>query len=328
MRCFLVEKDNEEKTSASVTDLTDDQMPDGQVTVRIEYSSLNYKDALAAEGQPGVALTLPLVPGIDAAGTVVQSTSPQFSSGQQVIIAHENFGTRSHGGWRELASVPADWCVELPPDMTTLDAMTLGTAGFTAAQSVEKILEHQVGTGDGPVIVSGATGGVGIIAVRLLSQLGFDVVAATGKMTRRDWLLEHGASEVVDRSELQDSSGRPLLKSKWSAAVDTVGGEPLATIIRGMKRGGVVTACGLVAGHDLNLTVFPFILRGVVLQGIDSAGATQEFRQHLWNRLAGDWAVQGLEAMRQVVPLSEITEPIAAILQGGVAGRTVVDVKK
>ncbi len=326
MNCFLVDKNPEGQITTAIVPVSESQLPEGEVLVDIEYSSLNYKDALAATGQPGVALSLPLVPGIDAVGKVIESSSPQFAKDQPVIIGFEDFGTRVWGGWSSLARVPAEGCINLPPGLSALQAMTLGTAGFTAAQSIDKILIHGVSPEDGPIVVSGATGGVGVMAIKLLNKLGFRVVAATGKRDREDWLKHHGASEVIDRSTLDDHSGKPLLSSKWAAAVDTVGGNILATLIRSTRRGGMVTACGMVAGNDFQVSVFPFILRGVVLHGIDSAGVSQEYGQQIWNRLADQWLIEDLGELSEIVPLSEVSKSVEAMLKSQTTGRTVVKV--
>ncbi len=248
----------------------------GGVLVRIEYSALNYKDALASTGHPGVARRMPLVPGIDAAGVVANSEDPRFAVGDEVLIASAPFGTSEHGGWSGYANVPGDWVYKLPAGFSCLEAVTWGTAGFTAAQSVERIVHMGIQPEHGPVLVTGATGGVGIFAVKLLNNLGYQVVASTGKLDKQDWLNEHGASQVVPREQLDDTSSTPLLKGQWAAAVDTVGGNTLATVLRSAQSHACVTACGLVAGHDLPLTVYPFILRGVSLCGIDSAGISRE----------------------------------------------------
>ncbi len=328
MKCFLVDRDRDGNPTAAVVDVDADQLPAGDVIVQVDYSSLNYKDALAATGTPGVALDLPLVPGIDAAGKVVQSKSDSFRVGDQVILAHEDLGTRLWGGWSQRVSAPAGACIRLPATLSSFDAMALGTAGYTAAQSVDKILAHGVAPQQGPVLVTGATGGVGIIAVKLLAQLGFHVVASTGKQQQHDWLMEHGAQDVIDRGELIGDSGKPLLPAKWAAAVDTVGGSTLATVIRSGQRGSIVTCCGMVGGKQLELTVFPFILRGVNLQGIDSAGATQDYRQMIWDRLGGEWMISDLESLTKTVPLSEISVAIPSILKGQISGRVVVQINE
>jgi putative YhdH/YhfP family quinone oxidoreductase len=323
-RAMVVEK-LDGNVRREVRALARDQLPSGDVIVEVAYSSLNYKDALAATGHPGVAKNLPLVPGIDAVGRVVQSHSPKWKSGQSVLVANGKFGTEAWGGYAQLTRVPADWLIPLPAKLSMEDAMALGTAGFTAAQCVDALLTHGARPEDGDIVVSGATGGVGILAVMLLGQLGFSVVASTGKLERSDWLKGLGAARVVDRVTLNDKTNRPLLSSVWQGAVDTVGGSTLATILRSTKIDGCVTACGLVGGNELNLTVYPFILRGVVLHGIDSANQSLERRSSLWNRLASEWRLDHLASITQTVGLSALNQKIDEILAGQIVGRTVVD---
>jgi acrylyl-CoA reductase (NADPH) len=296
-----------------------------QLLVRVTYSSLNYKDALAAAGHPGVARQLPLVPGIDAVGTVAVANDPGWQSGDEVLIADAEFGTAKDGGFTQYATVPADWCYRLPDRLSAVDAATWGTAGFTAAQSVEQLLQHGIQPQSGPVVVTGSTGGVGIFAVALLGKLGFEVVAVTGKSDRADWLKSIGASQVVGRDALDDHSNRPLLKGLYAGAVDTVGGNPLQTILRSVKNHGCVTACGLVAGTDLNTSVYPFILRGITLCGIDSANLDRATRQSLWEKIAGPWQLDCLPEIRTVIERDGLEDSIRQITAGKIAGRMVLD---
>lgn len=297
-----------------------------QVQIAIRWSSLNYKDALALHGHPGVAKQLPLIPGIDAAGVVLHSDSDRFQPGDEVLVFHARLGTERHGAYAEQLFVPADWVYPLPSGLTLREAMILGTAGFTAAQCVQELLRHDIQPGSGEIVVSGATGGVGIFAVKLLSQLGFEVVASTGKADRTDWLKEQGAREVLDRAALHDTSGRPLLGSRWAGAVDTVGGETLATILRATRGFGCVTACGLAASDRLEMTVYPFILRGITLQGVDTANIPTARRAGLWDRLAGPWKPTGLEELATEVDLNGLPAEAERILAGQVAGRVIVRV--
>jgi putative YhdH/YhfP family quinone oxidoreductase len=297
---------------------------DNGVGVQIMYSALNFKDALAATGHPGVAKRLPLIPGIDAVGVVRDSNDERFKIGDEVLIAHARFGTSDHGGWTGYTRVPGDWLYKLPDGLSPLDAVTWGTAGFTAAQSVERIVEEGVRPEDGPVLVTGATGGVGIFSVKLLHKLGYEVVASTGKLEKEEWLVQNGAKQVISREPLNDTSTTPLLKGQWAAAVDTVGGNPLATVLRSCKPHACVTACGMVAGHDLPLTVYPFILRGVTLCGIDSAGITRQTRQELWRKIATQWKLDGLTELTEQIPLANIPQAVGRILDGKVFGRIVV----
>jgi putative YhdH/YhfP family quinone oxidoreductase len=311
----------------SVRELPRNSFPSGAISVQVAYSSLNYKDALAATGHPGVAKIFPLVPGIDAVGTVTASSCRQLAPGDQVILGHIRFGTEAWGGYAQLANVPADWAVPLPANLKPYDAMALGTAGFTAAQCVLALLAHGADPGRGEIVVSGATGGVGIIAVMLLAKLGFAVVASTGKPDRADWLRMLGAARVIDRESLIDTTNRPLLSGQWQGAVDTVGGATLGTILRSTRVDGCVTACGLVGGSDLPVTVYPFILRGVILHGIDSGNSTVERRIEIWSQLAGAWKIEDLAKISQTVTLDELSGKIDAILAGKIVGRTVVDLE-
>ena len=294
------------------------------VRVRIKYSALNYKDALAATGNPGVALKFPLVPGIDAVGEVVDAISSRFAEGEYVMVAHPDFGTRTDGGYSQFVDVPESWLLKLPDGLTPLECITLGTAGFTAAQCVKALVDSGLQPADGDVIVTGATGGVGIFAVMLLKLLGYQVVAATGKPERHEDLKRLGASRFVSREEVVDDSPRPLLSAKWAGAVDTGGGATLATIIRSTKPHRIVTACGLVGGHELKLTVYPFILRGVSLVGIDSALVSSADRIEIWRRLANEWRLRNLTELAAIVPLEGLEQSISEILQGKIFGRVVV----
>jgi putative YhdH/YhfP family quinone oxidoreductase len=323
-RCLVAEKDAQGNVTAAIAERTLGEPVQGEVVVRIAYSSLNYKDALAATGHPGVARRLPLVPGIDAAGSIAVSKSDRFQVGDEVLVFHAQFGTERDGGYAEYAIVPEDWVFKLPRGLSLLEAMSIGTGGFTAAQCIDELLRHQITPDRGEVVVSGSTGGVGIYAVKLLARLGYQVVAATGKAHLVDWLKQHGAKEVITRADLDDHSNRPLLSARWAGAVDTVGGNTLASILRATRPYGCVTACGLVGGADLPLTVYPFILRGVTLQGVDTAGITTAYRAELWQRLANDWRLNDLEKLSYVVPLDGLTEEIARILRGEIAGRVVV----
>jgi acrylyl-CoA reductase (NADPH) len=292
--------------------------------VRVSYSSLNYKDALSATGNRGVTRKYPHTPGIDAAGTVVDSRSNTFHTGDSVIVTSYDLGMNTSGGFGQYIRVPAEWVVQLPQDLTLKESMIYGTAGFTAGMSIFS-LTHSVKPGDGEILVTGATGGVGSISTAILSKLGYDVVAVSGKADAADFLKGLGAKRIVTREEVNDESQRPLLKACWAGAVDTVGGNILATAIRSTHPGGAVTTCGMVASPDLPLTVFPFILRGVKLLGINSQSCPMQHRQEVWNRLATNWKIDQLEAISQEVSLETLNPLIDTILKGGIKGRTVVN---
>jgi putative YhdH/YhfP family quinone oxidoreductase len=322
--CYMVRKGADGRVTAGVEAITFDELPPGDVVVRVEYSSLNYKDALASQGHPGVVRNFPHIPGIDCAGTVVESASPDYRPGDEVLITGYELGAGHWGGYSAYVRVPAEWVVPLPTGLTVRDAMIYGTAGFTAAQCVDALLRHGLRPERGPVVVTGATGGVGCLAVAILAKLGFDVAAVTGKPDQHDWLKRLGANTILDRSDVNEESDRPLLQAQWAGAVDTVGGVPLATLLRSVEHRGCVAACGLVAGAELNLSVYPFILRGVTLAGIDSAKCPRPERMEMWRKLAGDWRVANLDGIANERTLGELPDRIAAILAGKIVGRTLV----
>lgn len=319
-----VNKDGE-SISCAVETLTIDDLPEGEVLIDVQWSSLNYKDALACQAHPGVVRKLPHVPGIDCAGTILASSVPEYQTGQQVLVTGYDLGSGRWGGWSGCVRVPAEWVVALPTGLTPETAMLLGTAGFTAAQSVMVLQRHRVVPASGKVIVTGATGGVGSLAVAILAKLGYHVVAVTGKPTQGKLLQKLGASQILTRAEMDEASHKPLLPARWAGAVDTVGGNTLVTLLRSMQHRGCVTACGLVAGDQLPLTVYPFILRGVTLAGIDSANCPREPREHIWQQLAGPWKPDGLQSLAQKITLQEVPASVHAMLAGETYGRTLVE---
>ena len=327
LHCFLVEKDAAGAVRRGVVERMLADLPPGEVLVRVHYSSLNYKDALAAQAHGGVVRKLPHVPGIDAAGVVVESASPQFQKDQEVVITGYDLGAGQWGGWAEYVRVPADWVVPLPVGLSLAESMILGTAGFTAAQCVHAIQTNGVCTEDGEIVVTGATGGVGCLAVRLLAKLGYDVVAVTGKRDHEMQLKAWGAQRVIGREEVVKDKAKPLLGARWAGAVDTVGGDTLATIVRETKEYGVVSACGLVGGTDLPLTVFPFILRGVTLAGIGSAALPYDRRLEIWRKLSDLWRLNNLASLATTIGLSQVEEYVQKILAGQIVGRTLVDLR-
>jgi acrylyl-CoA reductase (NADPH) len=322
--CYMVRKAGDGSATAGVEMISQDDLPAGEVVIRVAYSSLNYKDALAGQGHPGVVRSFPHVPGIDCAGTVVESVVDDWPPGREVVVTGYELGAGQWGGFAALVRVPADWIVPLPAGLSLRQAMIYGTAGFTAAQAVTAIAHHGIKPGDGPVVVTGATGGVGSMSVAILAGLGYEVAAVTGKADRHDWLRELGASRILGRSEVVDASDRPLLSARWAAAVDTVGGRPLATILRATKQRGCVAACGLVAGPELSLSVYPFILRGVTLAGIDSAKCPRPRRLAMWQKLAGQWRIDRLDRFADEVTLDEVGDRVAQMLAGRHAGRTLI----
>ena len=323
-RCFLVEKDDSGQLRRSVTSLPADQLGTGDVLIRVRYSSLNYKDALAAQAHPGVVRKLPHVPGIDAAGIVESDTTGRFRAGEEVIVTSYGLGADQWGGWAQWVRVPAEWVVRKPASLSLHEAMIVGTAGFTAAQCVQALLTNGLVPEAGEVVVTGATGGVGCLAVMILAQLGFSVVAVTGKPELESRLKSWGASRVIGRQEVVSDSSRPLLAGKWAGGIDTVGGQTLATILRETKQYGVVAACGLVGGVELPLTVHPFILRGVILAGISSQSLPEDRRLEFWNKLAGAWKPRHLSDVATTIGLEEVEDAVQRILKGQIVGRTVV----
>ena len=313
-----------EQVERQVTLVDPDVLPDNDVTIEVRYSSLNYKDALSASGNRGVTKRFPHTPGIDAAGTVTASKDARFSAGDEVLVTGYDLGMDTPGGFGQYIRVPADWIVPLPAGLDAREAMILGTAGFTAAMGVAALMHQGVEPASGPVLVTGATGGVGCLAVALLAGRGFEVVAGTGKSDAHDWLRELGAAAVIDRSELAGPGERPLLSARWAAAIDTVGGQVLEQVVKTLDIGGAVAACGNVGGPELHLTVYPFILRGVSLLGIDSQHYPMPRRRELWSKLASDWKPEALESVATEVGLEELSKLIDAILEGRIRGRVLV----
>jgi putative YhdH/YhfP family quinone oxidoreductase len=320
----MARKGADGRVSARVEPISLDDLPGGDVLIRVAYSSLNYKDALASQGHPGVVRNFPHVPGIDCAGKVVESASSDFRPGDDVLVTGYELGAGHWGGFAGHVRVPADWIVRLPAGLSARDAMIYGTAGFTAAQCVDAIVNHGIRPDRGPVVVTGATGGVGCIAVAILTKLGYEVAAVTGKTEQHDWLRQLGARTIMGREDVIDASDRPLLPARWAAAVDTVGGSPLATILRSVDHRGCVAACGLVAGAEFSLTVYPFILRGVSLHGIDSAKCPRPERLDIWRKLAGEWRVDQLDDIADEITLDELPDRVQKIFAGKVVGRTLV----
>jgi len=309
----------------NVTERSVSDLPEGEVLIRVRYSSLNYKDALSATGNRGVTKRYPHTPGIDAAGEVARSRHSGLTPGDPVIVTGYDLGMNTAGGFAEYIRVPAAWVVPLPDGLTLRESMIYGTAGFTAGLALFSLQEHGLPPAEGEILVTGATGGVGSLAVALLADQGYRVIAATGKKTQHEYLQSLGAAGVISRQEVTDTSGRPLLSSRWAGAVDTVGGLPLATAIRSTRPYGCVTTCGNAASAELSLTVYPFILRGVTLCGIASAETPMSRRLEIWDRLAGDWKPGSLGMLSREVSLEELDTEIDTILQGHQVGRVVVN---
>ncbi|HEX7037238.1 MAG TPA: YhdH/YhfP family quinone oxidoreductase [Pseudomonadales bacterium] len=325
-RALLVEKTDQGFTRR-VVDREVGELPEGDVLIDVHYSSLNYKDALSATGNPGVTRKFPHTPGIDAAGVVLESGSSEFAAGDEVIVIGYDLGMNTPGGFGQRIRVPAGWVIVRPDGLTLHEAMVLGTAGFTAALCVDK-LEHAGMTPEsGPVLVTGATGGVGSVAVLLLARLGYTVAAVTGKTDRHEFLRSLGASEILSREEARQGGDRPLLKERWGGVVDTVGGETLFNAVKSLRYGCSAAACGLVESAQIPASVFPFILRNVNLLGVDSVELPRARKAEVWQKLAGPWKLEGLDALEQRLTLDTISAAIDRILAGEMVGRGVLDLR-
>lgn len=323
-KALVVSKTDDDKYIREIKQRNTDDLPQGDVLVRVSYSSLNYKDALSAIGSKGVTKNYPHTPGVDSAGVVEESSSEDISPGEEVIVHAYDLGVNTSGGFGQYIRVPADWVVKLPSGLSLKEAMIYGTAGFTAAQCIYKMQSNGVIPKNGEILVTGATGGVGSTAVAMLAKIGYEVVASTGKTDQAQFLKDIGAKEVISREESVDLS-RPLLKGRWAGVVDTVGGDILATAIHSTKQHGVVTCCGNVGGHELNTNVYPFILRGVDLLGIDSQNYPMDKRVIIWNKMAGEWKVDNLERLCNEISLEQLSENIDLILEGKQKGRVLIN---
>jgi acrylyl-CoA reductase (NADPH) len=320
----LVAREKEGRFVQQVETLQADRLPDHDVLIRVHYSSLNYKDALSANGNRGVTKTYPFTPGIDASGEVVQSRDKRFREGDRVLVTSYDLGMNTPGGFGEYIRVPGEWVIPLLAGLSVREAMMIGTAGLTAAIGAEKIVGQKIEPGKDSVLVTGATGGVGSFAVALLAHLGYRVIAATGKTGEKAFLETAGAAEVIDRRTVTDVPGKPMLTARWKAALDTVGGEMLDAVLRQADHNGVVACCGNVLGHELHTNVFPFILRGVSLMGIDSGIALMEDRLRIWNRLASDWKPHALESLVRETDLNQLPGEIEKIYDGKQVGKVLV----
>lgn len=320
----VLDKNSDGVITHSLSQLPMSELAPDQILVKVACSSLNYKDALVYQGHPGIARHYPHVPGIDAAGTVVRSPHPDFPAGTAVIVTGFGLGTSAWGGHAEYIAVPADWLVRRPSAMSAEDSMALGTAGFTAALCVDALLRHDTRPEQGEILVSGASGGVGSVAVALLAQLGFQVAAVTRKPGLEAYFHQLGAQRTVAAAELAAAPERALHKEEYAGAIDTVGGSTLSTLLKRIRYGGSVAACGMAENANFSSTVFPFILRGVNLLGIDSVAYPQSRRQAIWDKLANEWRLPQLQAITQSIGLEEIEAASQAMLAGERTGRTVV----
>jgi putative YhdH/YhfP family quinone oxidoreductase len=324
-KAYLIEE-KEGKTQSGFVNMDESQFDAGEVTIKVVYSSVNYKDALAATGGGRIIRRYPCVGGIDLSGVVESSADPRFKPGDQVIATSFDIGVAHHGGYAEYARVPADWVVPLPAGLSLFEAMALGTAGFTAALGIVRMEENGLTPAKGPVIVTGATGGVGSLAVDMLAKLGYQVTAFTGKESEFDYLKGLGASEVMLRTSLDLSRIRPLDKALWAGAIDNLGGDVLAWIASTMKQGGTIASIGLAASTSLNTTVMPFILRGASLLGIDSGYIGEPYRSGVWQRLAGDLQPRHLREMTRTISFEDLPGVFDDFLKGRARGRVVVEI--
>ena len=323
-KALVVEKTADGQFVRRIMDRCIDDLPPGDLVVRVAYSSLNYKDALSATGHPGVTRQFPHTPGVDAAGEVLSCESGAFSVGDKVVITGYDLGMETDGGWGGVIRIPSEWAVRLPVGLSLHESMAIGTAGFTAALSVLKLVQAGVKPADGEILVTGATGGVGSIAVAILAKSGYQVVASTGKSSDEAFLKNLGVAEILTRDQVTAGAERPMMKERWAGCVDVVGGETLAAAIKSTRYGGAVTCCGLVGSTELPINVYPFILRGVSLIGIDSVKCPADVRLKVWEKLAGAWKPEHLKEIVTEVSLENLETIIQSILRGEFRGRTVV----
>ncbi len=323
-KAILVSRDEDKKQSVAVTDLTLSDLMEGDVTLSVDATTINYKDGLAITGKAPVIRHWPMVPGIDLVGTVTQSGSDAFKTGDKVLLNGFGVGETHWGGYAGMARLNSDWLIKLPDNISPLQAMGVGTAGYTAMLCVMALERHGITPDKGPVIVTGANGGVGSVAIAILSILGYQVIASTGRPQEEAFLKELGATEIIDRAELSEA-GRPMGKERWAAGIDAVGSHTLANVLAQTQYGGAVAACGLAQGFDLPSTVMPFILRGVALLGVDSVMAPKALRQDAWARIARDLDMAKLEAITTTIGFDDIIGAANDIMDGKIRGRVVVD---
>ena len=317
----LVSSESNKKYESKVQSRTIQDLPEGDVLIKVYFSSLNYKDALSALGHKGVSRNYPHTPGIDAAGIIETSESKNFKVGEEVIVTGYDLGMNTSGGFSEYIRVPSEWVVKKPEGISLSESMALGTAGLTAGLCVRKLINHKLTPDSGKLFVTGATGGVGIVAMMLLSKLGFEVVAITGKLESQDMLKKYGASEVITREDLDQPLISPLQKSIYAGGIDAVGGNVLSNLICATSQRAAIACCGMVNGADLNTSVFPFILRGISLYGVDSAETELGIKEEVWNNFSSEWKLEDLENQIKEITLSDLPAEIDTILKGQQIGR-------
>ena len=323
-RAFRITEEPSGKFTREIIERNIDDLPAGDVLIKINYAALNYKDALSSTGNKGVTRNYPHTPGIDGSGTVVESKNPSIKEGDNVVVTSYDLGMNTDGAFAEYIRVPAEWVVLLPDGLSSKESMIIGTAGLTAGIGLYKMEMMGQNPDKGKIMVSGASGGVGSMAVGILAKAGYEVMASTGKDDAQEFLKSLGATDVVDREYINDDSSRPLIKPKWAGAIDTVGGNTLATLLKGCQPGGSVASCGLVGSPNLSTTVFPFIINGINLLGLDSANFPMKERQMIWENLAGKWGLPNLERTAIICSLEDLNPYIDKILKGLIKGRVVI----
>ncbi len=322
---FVTDEIEENKFTSSFKELEVEKLHIYDILIKVEWSSLNYKDALSAKGHKGITRNYPHTPGVDAAGVVIRSNNPEIIEGDKVVVTGHDLGMNTNGGFAEYVSVPSEWVVKLPQELTLRESMIFGTAGMTTAICVNELIKHNITPDKGRILVTGATGGVGSMSVAILNRIGYQVIASTGKLEKTDFLKSIGTSEVISRDEVYDTTGKPLLSRRWAGAIDTVGGNTLSTVFRSTDYHGIVCVLGMVESTDLNINVFPFLQRGVSLIGIDSAERGLELKKELWKKLSNEWKPNSLNDMVKEVNLLDIEPEIDLILKGGQVGKTLID---
>ena len=327
-RAVRIEESEPKVYNSSVQQRSVDDLPEGSLLVRVRYSSLNFKDALSCIGNKGVTRNYPHTPGIDAVGEVALCTDGRFEAGQQVLVTGFDLGMNTAGGFGQYIRIPSDWAMPLPDGLSQQESMIYGTAGLTAGLSVQGLLDAGVVPEQGEILVTGATGGVGSLAVAILAKAGFKVVASTGKEEQHPFLLGLGAAEVISRDAVTEKAERPMLSERWAGVVDCVGGLTLSAALKATRYGGTVTCCGLVGSPELQTTVFPFILRGVSLLGIDSVACPMVRRKQVWTKLGSEWKPENLDGLTEEVGLDDLQEKVGAMLKGKIHGRIVVNLDK
>lgn len=327
-KALVVSEHEDGSFSRKVKERSIDSLPDHDTLIRVHYSSLNYKDALSATGNKGVTQKFPHTPGVDAAGTVIDSDSPDFKKGDEVIVTSYDLGQNTSGGFGQFVRVPSEWIVPLPDGLSLKESMIYGSAGFTAAYGVLKITGNNTHPDDGSILVTGATGGVGSFSVALLAHEGYTVTAATGKTDQQSFLETLGAAGIIHRDKVTDVPDKPLLSGIWAGAIDTVGGGMLDAVIRQTKHNGTVACCGNILGGEIHTSVYPFILRGVSLMGIDSGICLMPMRKKIWAKLAGEWKLELLPSIYRECTLDELSREIDKILEGGQVGKVLVNLQE